>query len=66
MFIIIVIDRRVGSGRFGRTVLTNSGFGRFWQRISETELFGDPFFPIFLRGKVYFFLIRSRVKTIIK
>ena len=40
----LVIDRRVGSGRFGQTVLTNSGFSWFWQTISELRTIWWPLF----------------------
>ena len=58
----IVMHRRVGSGRFGRTVLTNSGNGQFWQRISELRTVRWPFFSIFLKGKVYFFPYKIRIQ----
>ena len=43
----IVIDQHVGSGRFGQTVLTNIGFGRFWQTISELQMVRWPLFSFF-------------------
>ena len=59
---------KVGFGRFGRTFLTNNGFGRFWQRIFENTKLRLHMHGILAKKCLFkkFSLINTHIYCVIK